>query len=375
MGLSLDDTFKLVRRKLRKIGVQNVILLSNFHDICLVEIYEELTDILSKMGVINSRDENIRNCENESVLQTPLLTSFCPGVVCYLEKSYPKLISHLSATKPPQEIAGQWWKEGMYLTRNNKLDWDGDYEFGEDDIEMEGSEMEDEMAGDDDDDLMEEKERKRRRLTHPNKEEKEENGPNKLENICELLHVSVMPCFDKKIEGKRKEFIHPYDNVDESWNEVDLVLTTSELQNVLNGIFLRSDNDQEEEEEEIRCEEEGLEVHCSPFHIPTFHKISSQGFVEYCAQRLVQELLLDEGNDSNENNNEDMKIEEGVIDHQDQNQEEEMDPFPYEVGRNVDFETITIPLSTNQNPNNNTQLQSIRFVRAYGFRNIQKIVR
>jgi len=229
------------------------------------------------------------------------------------------------------------------------------------------------MAGGNDDDLMEEKERKRRRLTHPNKEE--ENGPNKLENICELLHVSVMPCFDKKIEGKRKEFIHPYDNVDESWNEVDLVLTTSELQNVLNGIFLRSDNDQEEEEEEIRCEEEGLEVHCSPFHIPTFHKISSQGFVEYCAQRLVQELLLDEGNDSNENNNEDMKIEEGVIDHQDQNQEEEMDPFPYEVGRNVDFETITIPLSTNQNPNNNTQLQSIRFVRAYGFRNIQKIVR
>ena len=106
----------------------------------------------------------------------PMLVSSCPGWVCYAEKRHPEAIPYMSTVKSPQQILGSFVK-----------------------------------------------------LRLP-----------KIANITarpsEVLHVSVMACFDKKLEASRLDFFHNETEFEEDgWgkngnvHEVDLVLTASEL--------------------------------------------------------------------------------------------------------------------------------------------------
>ena len=120
----------------------------------------------------------------------PMIASACPGWVCYAEKTENALrdVNLLAKAKSPQAIAGTFAKKGRRAA------------FSED--------------------------------TEEEEEEEEE-----------AYHVSVMPCFDKKLEASRREFKTKRegdvlgqgkddDDVD-SVNETDCVLTTTEVVELL----------------------------------------------------------------------------------------------------------------------------------------------
>lgn len=45
----------------------------------------------------------------------------------------------------------------------------------------------------------------------------------------DIYHVTVMPCYDKKLEAAREEFVFQVDSDTEKITEVDSVLTTGEV--------------------------------------------------------------------------------------------------------------------------------------------------
>ncbi|KAG0124820.1 iron hydrogenase [Tuber indicum] len=99
----------------------------------------------------------------------PILTSACPGFVCYLESTQPALIPHLSRLKSPQAILGTAVKS----------------------------------------------------LLHKNVED----------GVKGIYVVGVMPCFDKKLEGARGELTSGawMEREGEVVRDVDCVITTREL--------------------------------------------------------------------------------------------------------------------------------------------------
>ena len=99
----------------------------------------------------------------------PILTSSCPGWICYAEKTHPHVLPHLSRLKSPQALMGTLLK----TTLSRKLGISPD----------------------------------------------------------RIWHVSIMPCFDKKLEASREEL------TDSVWEgtgtrgvrDVDCVITSKEL--------------------------------------------------------------------------------------------------------------------------------------------------
>lgn len=47
------------------------------------------------------------------------------------------------------------------------------------------------------------------------------------------FHFTIMPCFDKKLEASRTEFVTKLNDTDDRVKDVDLVLATNELFNFL----------------------------------------------------------------------------------------------------------------------------------------------
>lgn len=91
----------------------------------------------------------------------PVLSSICPGWTCYVEKSHPEMLPFLSHVRSPQQITGHLIKELVAKLHGTKT--------------------------------------------------------------CHVYHVSIMPCFDKKLEAARPDF-----EVGGS-KECDLVLTAREV--------------------------------------------------------------------------------------------------------------------------------------------------
>nr|CAH7734396.1 unnamed protein product [Callosobruchus chinensis] len=100
----------------------------------------------------------------------PMLASSCPGWVCYAEKTHGNFIlPYISTTKSPQQIMGSIIKQWVGKTLSSG------------------------------------------------------HRP--------IYHVTLMPCYDKKLEASRKEF---FDSQTES-RDVDCVITAIELQQMLQG--------------------------------------------------------------------------------------------------------------------------------------------
>lgn len=53
----------------------------------------------------------------------------------------------------------------------------------------------------------------------------------------EIYHVTVMPCYDKKLEASRDDFMFQVDSDSERITEVDSVLTTGEVLDLIQVIF------------------------------------------------------------------------------------------------------------------------------------------
>lgn len=115
----------------------------------------------------------MRNEQGQSTL--PMLASACPGWVCYAEKAHSALLPFVAATKSPQQMAGLLAKR-VYGPEHADVSFSGSL-------------------------------------------------PGPMGNV---YHVSVMPCYDKKLEASRNDFTSS-DGV----KEVDCVLTTGELHDLL----------------------------------------------------------------------------------------------------------------------------------------------
>ncbi|GAC93384.1 hypothetical protein PHSY_000949 [Pseudozyma hubeiensis SY62] len=122
------------------------------------------------------RDNTRRRAHNDDPSQgssLPMLASACPGWICYAEKTHGELLPYISTTKSPQQVAGVIAKR--FLPQRLGL------------LSTSSSDQ------------------------------------------STIYHVTVMPCYDKKLEASRPDF---YDDVT-STKEVDCVLTTGELDKLM----------------------------------------------------------------------------------------------------------------------------------------------
>lgn len=133
--------------------------------LCAVALYFTLTlDEATKMLVTFLRDQcNVKAIFDSSLGRSislhhgalefiaaqnlPLISSVCPGWICYAEKSQPSLIPHLSRCKSPQQING-------YLVKHVYAAWAA------------------------------------------------------IKAPHTIFHTSIMPCADKKLEASRPAFAH-----------------------------------------------------------------------------------------------------------------------------------------------------------------------
>jgi len=132
------------------------------------------TNIAREVCLVLGADEvmsSLRADDNKTKkeLRKPLLTSSCPGWICYAEKTHPHILPHLSRLKSPQALMGTLLK----TTLSRKLGISPD----------------------------------------------------------RIWHVAVMPCFDKKLEASREELADTIWNGTnaKAIRDVDCVITTKEL--------------------------------------------------------------------------------------------------------------------------------------------------
>jgi iron only hydrogenase large subunit-like protein len=139
------------------------------------------TNTLRDAALVLAAEEMVDTLENDndskSSVKKPILTSACPGWICYAEKTHPHILPHLSRLKSPQALAGTLLKSVLAK------------EVG----------------------------------VRPE----------------QVWHLAVMPCFDKKLEASRSELTSALwddtnTNISSSMNteavrDVDCVITAREL--------------------------------------------------------------------------------------------------------------------------------------------------
>ena len=131
----------------------------------------------------------------------PMLSSSCPGFVCYVEKSVPNVVPNLCTVKSPMAIAGTIYKHQEVCKQLRLLE---QYEI---------------------------------------QESKVDAGIKGISNLIDnsnqwkenVYHVAIMPCHDKKLEAERKDLVWNRDgqHKDILIPDVDLVITTSELLDIM----------------------------------------------------------------------------------------------------------------------------------------------
>jgi iron only hydrogenase large subunit-like protein len=130
------------------------------------------TNIAREACLVLGADEVMASIRNESTgPMKPILTSSCPGWICYAEKTHPHVLPHLSRLKSPQALMGTLLK----TTLSKKLGIPPD----------------------------------------------------------RIWHVAVMPCFDKKLEASREELTdvswEGFVDGNRGVRDVDCVITSKEL--------------------------------------------------------------------------------------------------------------------------------------------------
>lgn len=176
-----------VRTIVCTVSAQSVLSLAHKYKLSVEEALRRLAGYLKELGVdyvlntriaddlalLESRDEFVRRfalANNNAADRTaaaaaplPMLASSCPGWVCYAEKTHGTFIlPYISTTRSPQQIMGALVKQRLSA------------QIGV--------------------------------------------------SAASVYHVTVMPCYDKKLEASREDF---YSEANES-RDVDCVITSSE---------------------------------------------------------------------------------------------------------------------------------------------------
>jgi iron only hydrogenase large subunit-like protein len=138
---------------------------------CLVAATDEVTNALSPEALKVSPKAGSEGAIDITP-KAPILTSACPGWICYAEKTHPYVLPHLSRLKSPQALTGTLIKSVL--------------------------------------------------------SERYGIPPS------QIWHLAIMPCFDKKLEASRSEltsaaWLPSYDSSKEKIRDTDCVITAREL--------------------------------------------------------------------------------------------------------------------------------------------------
>ncbi|KAM4025216.1 cytosolic iron-sulfur assembly component 3 [Anomaloglossus baeobatrachus] len=224
------------------------------------------TSFSRNFSLLESQREFIQRYKRRQEEKTalPMLSSACPGWICYAEKTHGSfIIPHISVTKSPQQVMGS-------LVKNYFA--------------------------------------------------KEKNLP-----PHQIYHVTVMPCYDKKLEASRPDFF----NQEYETRDVDCVITTGEVLRML--------------------EQEGIslpDVNICPLDTQFSSAVDNEplghegggsgGYLEHIFKYAAQELF-------------------GL----------HVDKITYKPLKNKDFQEVTLEKDGEL---------LLQFALAYGFRNIQNLV-
>lgn len=129
-------------------------------------------EVMYSISPNKPREVEDRNGDANFKPKRPILSSACPGWICYAEKSHPHILPHLSRLKSPQALTGTLLKTVLSHSLGIRPD--------------------------------------------------------------QIWHVAIMPCFDKKLEASREELTDIYWRPDHSElkppvRDVDCVITSKEL--------------------------------------------------------------------------------------------------------------------------------------------------
>ncbi|KAN0018943.1 hypothetical protein ACTFIU_002145 [Dictyostelium citrinum] len=265
--ISTLSVVKKLKTFFKKLNINYLFDSSFSRDFSLLESAAEFVARYKKTYINNNANE-------EGKLEPfplPMLSSACPGWICYAEKTHGEFIlPFISTTKSPQQIMGTLVK--YYFT------------------------------------------------------EKILNNNTKPSNI---YHVTIMPCYDKKLEASRNDF---YNDIFKT-KDVDCVLSTTEILD----LFKEKEIDFLSLEEDNSIEDQFFQLSPSTNEFYSI-KGSSGGYLEFVYKYAAKELF-----------NVDI-----------------LEPIEYKVGRNQDFKEVSLEIDGKK---------VLNFAQAYGFRNIQNIVR
>lgn len=268
-GLQPADFVGRLTAVLKTNGVDAVFDVSWARDISLIESSREF---LHRFQAADLENNNSRSKDASDRRTLPILASACPGWVCYAEKTHGEyILPFISKVKSPQAIMGTAVKRRWAAAMGI--------------------------------------------------------------DPARIYHCTVMPCYDKKLEAYRDDFLVP--GRMEQVRETDSVLATTELYNWLQG--LKTD---------VRF--------ASPvaFDAPFSNQVpggmgrsytspgSSGGYMEYIFRTAAVDLF-------------------GCVDFKHK-------PLTIIEGRNADVRECTLQLEGRP---------VLRFAIAYGFRNIQGLIR
>jgi iron only hydrogenase large subunit-like protein len=295
--------------------------------------------------------------ESQDHLQLPMLISACPGWVCFAEKTQPQVLNFVSATKSAQQILGCLLKKVFF---NDITGYDAQHCASS-----------------------------------------SSSGSNVVRK--ELYTVSVQPCFDKKLEGSRKVRYHclsllrlifivisilflPQDfyHDDIQQQEIDLVLSTTEIWNLLEHLASMPPSSHESRKKLKTCCSEGLESNCADDEI-CCQRADAVGPFEYLlafspdrpgGSNRVEHLLRNFSDDGQHLLRSTVEYTEsgGFADYIMRSASKQLwaldlgsNPAKYTFGRTTDYAATEV-----QDPTN-TSSTLLRFGRAYGMSNIQSI--
>ncbi|XP_066833865.1 cytosolic iron-sulfur assembly component 3 isoform X1 [Anser cygnoides] len=246
----------------------------------VLETAKKLTAFLKSLGVhyvfdtTFSRNFSLLESQKEFVKRfrkqpedkkaLPMLASACPGWICYAEKTHGSfIIPYISTTKSPQQVMGSLIK-GHFAEQQH--------------------------------------------LTPD-----------------QIYHVTVMPCYDKKLEASRPDFF----NQEFQTRDVDCVITTGEVLKLLEqeGVSLSDVDPAPLDTMFSSAAEEELTSHSGG---------GSGGYLEHIYKYAAKELF-------------------GI----------QVDTIQYKPLKNKDFQEVTLEKDG---------VVLLQFALAYGFRNIQNLV-
>jgi iron only hydrogenase large subunit-like protein len=137
------------------------------------------TNRMREACLVLAADEIAQSFQDNS-RPRPILTSACPGWICYAEKTHPHILPHLSRLKSPQALTGTMLKSVLSKKYNIQP--------------------------------------------------------------SQIWHLALMPCFDKKLEASREELTDRWwqqsghlSKIQEPARDVDCVITTRELLTLANA--------------------------------------------------------------------------------------------------------------------------------------------